>query len=137
MCVCVCVCFVFFFFQQLICNSSKHDRPPRASRTPSTSYTHTLPTHEKTEGGRERERTHQPLRAVEKKRKGVNAPSMSTLLPIVRFHCFPARAIRRSRRSPSIERRFDGGRSSVVELAASSADGGAPEKKAWMLYISL
>jgi hypothetical protein len=64
-------------------------------------------------------------------------PSMSTLLPMFFFHCFPALAMRRNRLSPSIERRLDGWRFRVVEFIALSADGGAPEKKACMLYISL
>jgi len=37
-------------------------------------------------------------------------PSMSIVLPMVFFHCFPALAMRRNRLSPSIERRFEAGK---------------------------
>ena len=61
------------------------------------------------------------------------APSMSTLLPRVRFHCLPARAIRRRRLSPSTDFRCAGGSCRAVEFAARSVDSVPPEKKAWML----
>ena len=64
-----------------------------------------------------------------------HAPSISTLLPIVRFHCFPARAMRLSRRSPSIlfAPRCPARSVSAVAFAARSVASVAPEKNAWML----
>lgn len=62
---------------------------------------------------------------------------MSTDRPIVRFHCFPALAIRFSSLSPSTDLRRSGGARNMVEFTASSVDCVAPEKNAWMLYISL
>ena len=64
-----------------------------------------------------------------------NAPSISTLLPIVRFHCFPARAMRLSRRSPSMlfAPLRPVGPVRVVAFAARSVASVAPEKNAWML----
>lgn len=61
---------------------------------------------------------------------------MSIVLPILFFHCFPALAIRRNLRSLVIERGWDW-LFNDVEFAATRLDFVAPEKKAWILYISL
>lgn len=61
------------------------------------------------------------------------APSISTRRTIVRFHCLPARAIRRSLRSPSTVLRCSGGIDSAVAFAARRVDSVAPEKNACTL----
>ena len=62
-----------------------------------------------------------------------DAPSISTRRPMVRFHCFPARAIRLSLRSPSMVLRFSGGMYRTVAFAACRVDSVAPEKNACTL----
>lgn len=63
-----------------------------------------------------------------------SAPSMSTLRPIVCFHCLPARAIRRRRLSPSLfvleAGAGESGEESAEALAALSIEGDGPEKNA-------
>jgi hypothetical protein len=66
-----------------------------------------------------------------------HSPSMSIVLPIVRFHCFPARAIRRNLRSLATDRGWSDGLYNEVEFAAVILDRVAPEKNEWILYISL
>jgi len=61
---------------------------------------------------------------------------MSSFLPNVLLHCFPALAILLNRLSPLVGLLFPGGSSRVVEFAASSVASVAPEKNAWILYIS-
>jgi len=65
-------------------NPSSPDHPPKASHTPSTIYKRTLSV----------QRSSQSIIATVDARKGLkNAPSISSTLPIVLFHCRPARAI--------------------------------------------
>ena len=66
----------------------------------------------------------------------VSLPSMSSFLPIVLLHCFPALAILLSRLSPLVGLLFSKGSSRAVEFAASNVASVAPEKYAWILYIS-
>jgi hypothetical protein len=96
-------------------SSSNHDCQPTAVHIPSTGDRRTL-----------RIRLVRIWRDI----RHVNLPSMSTVLPIVLFHCFPARAILRKRTSPSADRRPSGGKLKELEFAASSVDGVGPEKKA-------
>jgi len=62
-----------------------------------------------------------------------NPPSISSFLPIVLLHCFPALAILRNRMSPSMGLRFSEGSSRVVEFVTRNVASVAPEKNAWML----
>ena len=65
-----------------------------------------------------------------------SSPSISSFLPIVLLHCFPALAILLNRLSPLMGLLFSGGSSRVVEFAARNVASVAPEKNAWILYIS-
>lgn len=78
----------------------------------------------------------QSVTATEQMTVILSVPSISTLRPIVRFHCLPALAMRRRRRSPSTVRRLAAVCDKAVELAAFRVAVEAPEKNEWMLYIS-
>lgn len=74
-----------------------------------------------------------PLLTTNELEKKKNAPSMSTCLPMVFFHCFPALAILRSFLSPSNDFRCAGGSSNAEEFEARRADSEGPEKNEWIL----
>lgn len=62
---------------------------------------------------------------------------MSTLRPTVCFHSRPAFAIFCKSLSPLVEDVSSVFLVGALELTALSMDGEGPEKKAWILYISL
>jgi hypothetical protein len=75
--------------------------------------------------------------AINHGEKVIGSPSISTRRPIVFFQCFPARAMRRKRISPSRGMRCRRERCCAVEFTRASVSGVPPEKKEWMLYISV